>query len=197
MKKLIFLTFIILITLVSCKTTSTFQDIQETIHEPVKEPVQETMQPRSPATEIVEAKAVEEEKEEPTLIKPGTVGQSGGTIFNCNDLNLEMLVVDIDGMTYQEALTVAQNYKIIANSKIISSWRLPSKNELKAIYEQLYENNLAEIEETYYWAMSKEELTAPVLYFGTGFDSEFFQDMDFVGVILVREIFAKDQNENN
>ncbi len=123
------------------------------------------------------------------LIEPGTAGQAGGVVFTYEGANLEEFVVDTDGMSYEEALTISQNCTMITNNESYSGWRLPSVDELLAIYTQLFETGLVEFEETYYWAAStKDSDTAPVVYFGTGFETDFYKDMDFVGLIVVRDI---------
>lgn len=132
---------------------------------------------------------IENTTDDKPLIEPGTAGQAGGVVFTYEGANLEEFVVDTDGMSYEEALTISQNCTMITNNESYSGWRLPSVDELLAIYTQLFETGLVEFEETYYWAAStKDSDTAPVVYFGTGFETDFYKDMDFVGLIVVRDI---------
>lgn len=132
---------------------------------------------------------MEDTTDDKPLIEPGTAGQAGGVVFTYKGANLEEFVVDTDGMSYEEALTISQNCTMITNNESYSGWRLPSVDELLAIYSQLFETGLVEFEETYYWAAStKDSDTAPVVYFGTGFETDFYKDMDFVGLIVVRDI---------
>lgn len=132
---------------------------------------------------------MEDTTDDKPLIEPGTAGQAGGVVFTYEGANLEEFVVDTDGMSYEEALTISQNCTMITNNESYSGWRLPSVDELLAIYTQLFETGLVEFEETYYWAAStKDSDTAPVVYFGTGFETDFYKDMDFVGLIVVRDI---------
>lgn len=132
---------------------------------------------------------IENTTDDKPLIEPGTAGQAGGVVFTYEGANLEEFVVDTDGMSYEEALTISQNCTMITNNESYSDWRLPSVDELLAIYSQLFETGLVEFEETYYWAAStKDSDTAPVVYFGTGFETDFYKDMDFVGLIVVRDI---------
>lgn len=132
---------------------------------------------------------MEDTTDDKPLIEPGTAGQAGGVVFTYEGANLEEFVVDTDGMSYEEALTISQNCTMITNNESYSGWRLPSIDELLAIYSQLFETGLVEFEETYYWAAStKDSDTAPVVYFGTGFETDFYKDMDFVGLIVVRDI---------
>lgn len=132
---------------------------------------------------------MEDTTDDKPLIEPGTAGQAGGVVFTYEGANLEEFVVDTDGMSYEEALTISQNCTMITNNESYSVWRLPSVDELLAIYTQLFETGLVEFEETYYWAAStKDSDTAPVVYFGTGFETDFYKDMDFVGLIVVRDI---------
>lgn len=159
-------------------------------------------EPSQPAEADVEGKpvqgeAMEDEQSEDTddgvgfiyTMGDGEAGPSGGTVFNNAGKSLEAFVLDVDGKTYEEALTMAQNFAIITKTNAFSRWRLPTKDELLAIYHQLFETYLAEFEETYYWADAPQDSqSAPVLYFGTGFESDFYKDMDFVGVMVVREL---------
>lgn len=132
---------------------------------------------------------MEDTTDDKPLIEPGTAGQAGGVVFTYEGANLEEFVVDTNGMSYEEALTISQNCTMITNNESYSGWRLPSVDELLAIYSQLFETGLVEFEETYYWAAStKDSDTAPVVYFGTGFETDFYKDMDFVGLIVVRDI---------
>lgn len=140
----------------------------------------ETIEPSEP---------IENTTDDKPLIEPGTAGQAGGVVFTYEGANLEEFVVDTDGMSYEEALTISQNCTMITSNESYSGWRLPSVDELLAIYTQLFETGLVEFEETYYWAAStKDSDTAPVVYFGTGFETDFYNDMDFVGLIVVRDI---------
>lgn len=140
----------------------------------------ETIEPSEP---------IENTTDDKPLIEPGTAGQAGGVVFTYEGANLEEFVVDTDGMSYEEALTISQNCTMITSNESYSGWRLPSVDELLAIYTQLFETGLVEFEETYYWAAStKDSDTAPVVYFGTGFETDFYKDMDFVGLIVVRDI---------
>ncbi len=175
------------------------EDMQDNIQMDSQKDIPTIPQPDVPETSQQETPdesvdmSVEESTEEVStpkdLIEPGTSGQAGGVIFNCNGTNLEEFVIDTDGMGYTEALTISQNCTMITNNEAYSGWRLPSIEELLAMYSQLFETGLVEFEETYYWAASTEDSdTAPVVYFGTGFETEFYKDMDFVGLIVVRDI---------
>lgn len=189
MKTFASLLIALILALASCTTTTPMaiqKDITSTSQPDVVESTQETV-----ANGSVETGG--ETKEDRTLIEPliepGTTGRAGGVVFNCNGTNLEEFVIDTDGMSYEEALTISQNCTMITNNESYSGWRLPSVDELLAIYTQLFETGLVEFEETYYWAAStKDSDTAPVVYFGTGFETDFYKDMDFVGLIVVRDI---------
>jgi len=185
--------FLIALTLALSSCATTTPTMEEVIIESPnpQTDVQEAPQQETP-DESIEMTVEESVEEAPTLqdlMEPGTQGPAGGVVFNCNGTNLEEFVVDTDGMDYAEALTISQNCTMITNNESYSGWRLPSVDELLAIYSQLFETGLVEFEETYYWAASTEDSdTAPVVYFGTGFETEFYKDMDFVGLIVVRNV---------
>lgn len=204
MKTFASLLIALILALASCTTTTPMalqEDIPSTA-QPISQPdIVEDSNEADTANENTEVEELEEiETTEPSepienttddkpLIEPGTAGQAGGVVFTCEGANLEEFVVDTDGMSYEEALTISQNCTMITNNESYSSWRLPSVDELLAIYTQLFETGLVEFEETYYWAAStKDSDTAPVVYFGTGFETDFYKDMDFVGLIVVRDI---------
>lgn len=204
MKTFASLLIALILALASCTTTTPMalqEDIPSTA-QPISQPdIVEDSNEADTANENTEVEELEEiETTEPSepmetitddkpLIEPGTAGQAGGVVFTYEGANLEEFVVDTDGMSYEEALTISQNCTMITNNESYSDWRLPSVDELLAIYSQLFETDLVEFEETYYWAAStKDSDTAPVVYFGTGFETDFYKDMDFVGLIVVRDI---------
>lgn len=204
MKTFASLLIALILALASCTTTTPMalqKDIPSTAQLTSQPDIVEDSNEADTANENTKVEELEEiETTEPSepienttddkpLIEPGTAGQAGGVVFTYEGANLEEFVVDTDGMSYEEALTISQNCTMITNNESYSSWRLPSVDELLAIYTQLFETGLVEFEETYYWAAStKDSDTAPVVYFGTGFETDFYKDMDFVGLIVVRDI---------
>lgn len=204
MKTFASLLIALILALASCTTTTPMalqEDIPSTAQPTSQPDIVEDSNEADTANENTKVEELEEiETTEPIepmedntddklLIEPGTAGQAGGVVFTYEGANLEEFVVDTDGMSYEEALTISQNCTMITNNESYSSWRLPSVDELLAIYSQLFETGLVEFEETYYWAAStKDSDTAPVVYFGTGFETDFYKDMDFVGLIVVRDI---------
>lgn len=204
MKTFASLLIALILALASCTTTTPMalqEDIPSTAQPTSQPDILETSNEADTANENTKVEELEEiettkpiEPMEDTtddkpLIEPGTAGQAGGVVFTYEGANLEEFVVDTDGMSYEEALTISQNCTMITNNESYSRWRLPSVDELLAIYSQLFETGLVEFEETYYWAAStKDSDTAPVVYFGTGFETDFYKDMDFVGLIVVRDI---------
>lgn len=204
MKTFASLLIALILALASCTTTTPMalqEDIPSTAQPTSQPDIVETSNEADTAnenTKVEELEGIETtEPSEPIenttddkpLIEPGTAGQAGGVVFTYEGANLEEFVVDTDGMSYEEALTISQNCTMITNNESYSGWRLPSVDELLAIYTQLFETGLVEFEETYYWAAStKDSDTAPVVYFGTGFETDFYKDMDFVGLIVVRDI---------
>ncbi len=204
MKTFASLLIALILALASCTTTTPMalqEDIPSTAQLTSQPDIVEDSNEADTANENTKVEELEEiETTEPSepienttddkpLIEPGTAGQAGGVVFTYEGANLEEFVVDTDGMSYEEALTISQNCTMITNNESYSVWRLPSVDELLAIYTQLFETGLVEFEETYYWAAStKDSDTAPVVYFGTGFETDFYKDMDFVGLIVVRDI---------
>lgn len=204
MKTFVSLLIALILALASCTTTTPMalqEDIPSTAQLTSQPDIVEDSNEADTANENTKVEELEEiETTEPSepienttddkpLIEPGTAGQAGGVVFTYEGANLEEFVVDTDGMSYEEALTISQNCTMITNNESYSGWRLPSVDELLAIYSQLFETGLVEFEETYYWAAStKDSDTAPVVYFGTGFETDFYKDMDFVGLIVVRDI---------
>lgn len=204
MKTFASLLLALILALASCTTTTPMalqEDIPSTAQLTSQPDIIEDSNEADTANENTKVEELEEiETTEPSepienttddkpLIEPGTAGQAGGVVFTYEGANLEEFVVDTDGMSYEEALTISQNCTMITNNESYSVWRLPSVDELLAIYSQLFETGLVEFEETYYWAAStKDSDTAPVVYFGTGFETDFYKDMDFVGLIVVRDI---------
>lgn len=204
MKTFASLLIALILALASCTTTTPMalqEDIPSTAQLTSQPDIVEDSNEADTANENTKVEELEEiETTEPSepienttddkpLIEPGTAGQAGGVVFTYEGANLEEFVVDTDGMSYEEALTISQNCTMITSNESYSGWRLPSVDELLAIYTQLFETGLVEFEETYYWAAStKDSDTAPVIYFGTGFETDFYKDMDFVGLIVVRDI---------
>lgn len=204
MKTFASLLIALILALASCTTTTPMalqEDIPSTAQLTSQPDIVEDSNEADTANENIKVEELEEiETTKPSepienttddkpLIEPGTAGQAGGVVFTYEGANLEEFVVDTDGMSYEEALTISQNCTMITNNESYSGWRLPSVGELLAIYTQLFETGLVEFEETYYWAAStKDSDTAPVVYFGTGFETDFYKDMDFVGLIVVRDI---------
>lgn len=204
MKTFASLLIALILALASCTTTTPMalqEDIPSTAQLTSQPDIVEDSNEADTANENTKVEELEEiETTEPSepienttddkpLIEPGTAGQAGGVVFTYEGANLEEFVVDTDGMSYEEALTISQNCTMITNNESYSVWRLPSVDELLAIYSQLFETGLVEFEETYYWAAStKDSDTAPVVYFGTGFETDFYKYMDFVGLIVVRDI---------
>lgn len=204
MKTFASLLIALILALASCTTTTPMalqEDIPSTAQLTSQPDIVEDSNEADTANENTKVEELEEiETTEPSepienttddkpLIEPGTAGQAGGVVFTYEGANLEEFVVDTYGMSYEEALTISQNCTMITNNESYSGWRLPSVDELLAIYSQLFETGLVEFEETYYWAAStKDSDTAPVVYFGTGFETDFYKDMDFVGLIVVRDI---------
>lgn len=141
-----------------------------------------------PEAEIQEEHTIAQNQEEVTEIIDttdfwtiGTPGPTGNLIFQCNGIFLEMGEPLYEAPSYEEALSYCQ--------KMEYAFRLPSVDELLAIYHQLVETEISDIDWTYYWSCETvSEESAKVVNFDTGFEGTFYKSMDFVGAIPVREI---------
>jgi hypothetical protein len=74
-----------------------------------------------------------------------------------------------NGMTWQEAKR--------ACSELGSGWRLPTEEELKAIYKQLYKNGLGNFKGSYYWCSTDYYFFSTAWYF-----SDYFGHADFLSL---------------
>ncbi|MCF0238460.1 MAG: hypothetical protein HUK24_07650 [Sphaerochaetaceae bacterium] len=193
MKNRFFIVFIILFALCSCATPKLefemeiVQEITEEVSvtnaskETEPQEKQEFIESSVKPEQIEEGiKDVSEEKtKETTLPETGSVGPNGGLVFIVNNKAYEIGNIIDEVPSYDEG-------KVL----ISEGYELPSLEELTVIYNELFETALLEMNDGYFWTKdeSEDKNLAKVLYFGTGFVSEFFKDMDFVGIIEVKAL---------
>lgn len=202
MRKALFvllLSLLMLVTLASCQTTvngneseiaepSLFQPAPEPAPQPEHAPQPEpTPEPEptpvpEPAPEPEPQPAPAPEPEPAPAPAPawtvGKAGPDGGLVFECAGLFLETSDPVYETASYDEA------------KKIIEApYRIPTLDELKALFAQLVDTGLLEIDWTYYWSSTEvDEDSVMILNFDTGFEGKFYRDMDFISVIPVKEL---------
>ena len=198
MRKALFvllLSLLMLVTLASCQTTvngneseiaepSLFQPVPEPAPAPEPEPVPEPEPEPTPVPEpapepVPQPEPAPEPEPEPTPAwTVGEAGPDGGLVFECAGLFLEISDPVYETASYDEA------------KKIIEvPYRIPTLDALKALFAQLVDTGLLEIDWTYYWSSTEvDEDSVMILNFDTGFDGKFYRDMDFISVIPVKEL---------
>ena len=116
---------------------------------------------------------------EPALWEIGQSGPDGGLVFSCANRYLEAAEPIYDTPSYDDAVLLCQKM----------SFRLPTLEELRCLYEQLVLTEISDADWTYYWSCDEaDEGTVMILNFDTGFEGRFYKDMDFVSAIPVKEI---------
>ena len=156
--------------LASCATSKT-----EIVSEPVVEPAIETAET---APEVPSAAEPAVEKA-PSKWKSGDIGPDGGLVFECNSMSFETSQAIYDCPSYDQAKKQIEGL----------GFRLPTLEELKALYEQLVLTEKSDYEWTYYWSCDEfNDGNVMILNFDTGFEGKFYKDMDFVSAIGVKEV---------
>jgi hypothetical protein len=94
---------------------------------------------------------------------------NSGLIITVNGRKLEVAQQDLPGeMTWYAAKE--------ACAKIGGGWRLPDKDELLAMYEQLHKQGKGNFRDTWYWSSSQDNSgNAWYVNFGSGFASSNFK----------------------
>ena len=192
MRKALFvllLSLLMLVTLASCQTTSAaneseisgpslFQPAPEPAPAPEPEPVPE---PEPEPTPVPEPAPEPEPQPEPAPAPAWTVGEAGpdgGLVFECAGLFLETSDPVYETASYDEAKKIVE-----------APYRIPTLDELKALFAQLVDTGLLDIDWTYYWSSTEvDEDSVMILNFDTGFEGKFYRDMDFISVIPVKEL---------
>ena len=145
--------------------------------EPAPAPEPETQPEPEPQPEPTQEP--ETEPVEPAVVwSVGDIGPDGGLVFECDGLFLEVGEPVYEAGEYDDARALA-----------VEPWRLPSLVELEAIYLQLVETGLTDIDLTYFWSCEEmDDGSVGVMNFDTGFEGKFYSDMDFVSLIPVKEL---------
>ena len=158
---------LIILLLASCATSKT-----EIVSEPVVEPAIEAAPEVPPAAEPAVEKA-------PSKWKSGDIGPDGGLVFECNSMSFETSQAIYDCPSYDQAKKQIEGL----------GFRLPTLEELKALYEQLVLTEKSDYEWTYYWSCDEfNDGNVMILNFDTGFEGKFYKDLDFVSAIGVKEV---------
>ncbi len=161
--------------------------------DPVEEAAPEEKTEEVPAPEPEVVPVVEEKTEEPQKsVEPcpfsvGDTGPNGGLVFECNGLFLEVGEPIYQVSNFDESIALCSTYA----QETGVSYRLPTIEELLAIYSQLVESWIWEdVEWTYYWSSEEvDELSVKIMNFDTGFEGVFYKEMDFIGIIPVVQIW--------
>lgn len=133
---------------------------------------QEPTQPAHSVPEVATQKA-------PSKWKRGEIGPDGGLVFECGPLTLEISQALYETSSYEQAKKQIEEM----------GFRLPTIDELKALYEQLVLTEISDLEWTYYWSCDESaDGNVLILNFDTGFEGKFYKDMDFVSAIGVKEV---------
>lgn len=190
MRKALFvllLSLLMLVTLASCQTTVNGNEseiAEPSLFQPAPEPTPQpepAPQPEPTPEPEPQPSPAPEPEPAPAPAPAWTVGEAGpygGLVFECAGLFLEASDPVYETASYDEA------------KKIIEApYRIPTLDELKALFAQLVDTGLLEIDWTYYWSSTEaDEDSVMILNFDTGFEGKFYRDMDFISVIPVREI---------
>ena len=115
----------------------------------------------------------------------GETGPYGGMVFICEGRALEASEAIYDTPSYDEAVKMCEDLSV--QKGVV--FRLPSLDELKALYEQLVVTELLDVDWTYYWSCEEAgEDAVMILNFDMGFEGRFYKDNDFVSAIPVTEL---------
>ena len=164
---------LIVLLLASCATSKT-----EIVSEPVVEPAIEAAETAEAAPEVPPAAEPAVEKA-PSKWKSGDIGPDGGFVFECNSMSFETSQAIYDCASYDQAKKQIEGL----------GFRLPTLEELKALYEQLVLTEKSDYEWTYYWSCDEfNDGNVMILNFDTGFEGKFYKDIDFVSAIGVKEV---------
>jgi len=181
MKKALSILFTVLLIalLASCTTAKAVSEIPV---EPVPtiEPYPEPIPSPEPSPE-----PEPEPKADAPEYNVGQTGPDGGTVFFADGQYLEYGAFIGETSSYDAALAWVEEF----STERAIPYRLPSVDELLAIYNDLVMTERIEIDWTYYWSCEQNpDGTVTIVNFDTGFEGMFFKDMDFVGAIAVRAL---------
>ena len=173
-----------LVLLASCATPKT-----EAVPEPQAVEIEPAPQPTPEPEPEPEPEPTPEPEPEPEpeveLWTVGETGPNGGLVFKVGKSYLEAAEPIYEIPSYDDAVILCEE---LSSEKGIL-YRLPSMEELSAIYDQLVTTGISEADWTYYWSCEESaDGTVKILNFDTGFEGSFYRDMDFVSAIPVTEI---------
>ena len=184
-KTAVLLSIVLIILLISSCATSKVEAVAVPTSEPSK-PEAESSAQAAPG-QITPAQP-EEGPQEPTQPatqkapskwKTGEIGPDGGLVFECGPLMLEISQALYETSSFDQAKKQIEEM----------GFRLPTIDELKALYEQLVMTEISDLEWTYYWSCDESaDGNVMILNFDTGFEGKFYKDMDFVSAIGVKEV---------
>lgn len=181
-KTAVLLSIVLLILLLSSCATSKVEAVAVPASEPSKPEAESSAQPEAGQKEPEQPSQVVPEvatQKAPSKWKTGDIGPDGGLVFECGPLTLETSQVLYETASYDQAKKQIEEM----------GFRLPTIDELKALYEQLVLTEISDLEWTYYWSCDESaDGNVMIMNFDTGFEGKFYKDMDFVSAIGVKEV---------
>lgn len=157
--------------------------------EPTHEEMQEieTVAPEAPeASEEIEATQEQEIVSLP-FWEIGQVGPFGGMVFQLDNRCFEIAEPLYEAGSFEDAVAYCES--LTSDIEFANEYRLPTVDELLAIYDQLVITEISEIDWTYYWSGEEiDETSAKIVNFDTGFDGKFYKNMDFVSALPICEL---------
>ena len=175
----------LIILLLSSCATSKVEAVAVPASEPSKPEAESSAQPEAGQITPAQPEAAQQEAVQPAVEKApskwktGEIGPDGGLVFECGPLMLEI----------SQALYETASYDLARKQIEEMGFRLPTIDELKALYEQLVLTEISDLEWTYYWSCDESaDGNVMIMNFDTGFEGKFYKDMDFVSAIGVKEI---------
>ena len=184
-KTAVLLSIVLIIMLLSSCATSKVEAVAVPASEPSKPEAESSAQPEAGQITTSQPEAAQQETDQPAVEKApskwktGEIGPDGGFVFECGPLTLETSQVLYETASYDQAKKQIEEM----------GFRLPTIDELKALYEQLVLTEISDLEWTYYWSCDESaDGNVMIMNFDTGFEGKFYKDMDFVSAIGVKEI---------
>ncbi|MBO6049110.1 MAG: hypothetical protein J6P33_04965 [Spirochaetales bacterium] len=175
----------LIILLLSSCATSKVEAVAVPASEPSKPEAEASAQPEAGQITTSQPEAAQQETDQPAVEKApskwktGEIGPDGGLVFECGPLMLEISQALYETASFEQAKKQIEEM----------GFRLPTIDELKALYEQLVLTEISDLEWTYYWSCDESaDGNVMIMNFDTGFEGKFYKDMDFVSAIGVKEI---------
>lgn len=135
----------------------------------------------------IEAEVIEAPAVDPLFWEIGQVGPFGGLVFQHDGKCYEIAQPLYEAGSYENAADYCKG--LTPDIAFANEYRLPTVDELLAIYDQLVMTELSELDWTYYWSCEEtDETSAKVVNFDTGFEGKFYKNMDFVSALAVCEL---------